>query len=640
MTILLDKLTLPDDLRTCSIEQLETIAEELRDELIESVASSGGHFASSLGTTELTVALHAIFNTPSDRLIWDVGHQAYIHKMLTGRRQSLASIRKKDGLSGFLKRSESEYDCFGAGHAGTSISAAVGMAAALRNSKSKQHVVAVIGDGALTSGMAFEALNHAGELGLGNLVVVLNDNEMSIAPNVGAISWFFSRSATSELSTRARSVFKNLHEKGIIPDAIYKAIDRAEEATQGFLSSPAILFSAFGFRYIGPVDGHNMAAIHQALKNAKEQDVPVLVHAITVKGKGYTPAEADPLTWHGVKPFDRTRGAFISNGIPKTKAPPSYTNVFASALISERAADDAIIGITAAMPGGTGLDKFQKAYPESFFDVGISEQHAVTFAAGLACEGKKPVCAIYSTFLQRGFDQIVHDVCIQNLPVVFALDRAGVVGNDGETHQGLFDIAYMRCIPNMTIMAPKDENELRHMVHTAVKHDGPIALRYPRGNGIGISLAGPAEKLPIGVGEVLMEGSDIAFIALGPLVYDALLVADKLQETFGVSSTVINARFAKPLDTELIRHALTAHRICCTLEDHAIAGGFGSAIAELIQDECIQLQQPLIRFGAQDEFVPHASQQEQRSAQGYSPEALYTKIARLLPAARNQAVGF
>jgi 1-deoxy-D-xylulose-5-phosphate synthase len=513
------------------------------------------------------------------------------------------------------------------------------MAAALREADEDRHAVAVIGDGALTSGMAFEALNHAGELGLGNLVVVLNDNEMSIAPNVGAISWFFSRSATNEFSTRARSVFKSLHEKGIIPDTIYKAIDKAEEATQGFLSSPALLFGAFGFRYIGPIDGHNMADVHHALKNAKEQDVPVLVHAITRKGKGYTPAETDPLKWHGVKPFNRTRGEFIAG--KKQKTPPSYTSVFAKSLIKERERDTSIVGITAAMPGGTGLDKFQEAHPDSFYDVGISEQHAVTFAAGLACEGKKPVCTIYSTFLQRGFDQIVHDVCIQELPVIFAMDRAGVVGNDGETHQGVFDIAYMRCIPNITIMAPKDENELQHMIHTAVTFDGPIALRYPRGNGVGATMDAEAKQLPIGKAEIVRNGSDIAFICFGPTVYDALAVADKLQSEQGLSSTVINARFAKPLDEETIASTLRSHSLCCTLEDHAITGGFGTAVSELIQDRGIQLERALLRFGVQDEFVAHASQAEQRDEQGYSPEKIYLKIQHILGRSRpKNVVGF
>jgi 1-deoxy-D-xylulose-5-phosphate synthase len=639
MSNLLETLQLPRGLRDLSTKQLQQVADELRNELIETVSHSGGHFASSLGTTELTVALHTVFNTPDDRLIWDVGHQAYIHKMLTGRRERMGTIRQKDGLSGFLKRNESEYDCFGAGHAGTSISAAVGMAAALRESTPERSVVAVIGDGALTSGMAFEALNHAGELALGNLIVVLNDNEMSISPNVGAMSWFFSRSATSEFSTRARSTFKHLHERGIIPDTIYKAIDRVEEAAQGIFSAPALLFGAFGFRYIGPVDGHNMADTVQALRNAKEQDIPVLVHASTIKGKGYDPAEADPLTWHGVKPFNRHRGEFLGSKKKTETPPPSYTSIFAKSLIAEREKNAAVVGITAAMPGGTGLDKFQEVFPDSFYDVGISEQHAVTFAAGLACEGMKPVCAIYSTFMQRAFDQIVHDVCIQELPVVFALDRAGVVGNDGETHQGLLDIAYMRCIPHMTIMAPKDENELQHMVHTAIEHNGPIALRYPRGNGVGVALDSEPQCLPIGKAEVLRQGQDIALICLGPLVYDALLVADRLSEERGLSVTVINARFAKPLDTDCIRAALTTHQLCCTLEDHVQACGFGSAVSELIVDEGIHIERPLVRLGAKDEFIPHASQSEQRTAQGYSPELIYQTITEAYPQTRKKVVG-
>ena len=621
----IDSLNLPQDLRTLSADQLRTVADELRDELIDTVASAGGHFASSLGATELTVVLHHLFNTPDDRIVWDVGHQAYVHKMVTGRRDGLAGIRKRGGISGFLKRSESEYDCFGAGHAGTSISAAVGMRVAQERQNPDHFTIAVIGDGSMTSGMAFEALNHAGALGLKNFIVVLNDNEMSISPNVGALSWLFSMAVTSRTSTRAREGIKSLYRRGYVPDIIYKALDRAEEAAQGFFASPAMLFEAFGFRYIGPVDGHNIPDLLSALKNAREQGVPVLVHAITQKGKGYAPAEEDPVRWHGVNPFNRTRGEFIKSGAPVL--PPTYTAVFADALIELAQKDKNIIAITAAMPGGTGLDKFAKALPEQCFDVGICEQHAVTFAAGLACEGAKPVCAIYSTFLQRAYDQVVHDVCIQKLPVVFAMDRAGVVGNDGETHQGVFDIAYLRTLPEMVIMSPKNENELRHMLHSALTYNCPVGVRYPRGEGVGVALDKEFKNIELGQAEVLQRGQDVLLIAFGPLVSTALEVAERLERERGVTATVINARFAKPLDEELFASELPRYQVIATLEDHALQGGFGSAVLEFIDSNKLVLQGELTRFGIGDDYVPHASQAEQHARAGLDAESIYQFIA-------------
>jgi 1-deoxy-D-xylulose-5-phosphate synthase len=469
----------------------------------------------------------------------------------------MAGIRTMSGISGFLKRSESPFDAFGAGHAGTSISAAVGMRVALDSVAPERYVAAIIGDGSLTSGMAFEALNHAGDLRLKRFVVVLNDNEMSISKNVGALSWLFSRAVTGETSSRARNTFKRLHEHGYIPDLIYRAVDRAEEATQGFFSSPAMLFEAFGFRYIGPVDGHDLPSLIQALENAKRQDIPVIVHCHTVKGKGYEPAEEDPILWHGVVPFDRSKGVFnqstpsqVVNQAPKKL--PSYTGVFADAVAEIAAKDRSVIAITAAMPSGTGLDKVANKLPEQVFDVGICEQHAVTYAAGLACEGFKPITAIYSTFLQRGYDQVVHDVCIQNLPVTFAIDRGGVVGNDGETHQGVFDIAYLRAIPNITIMSPKDENELRHLLYTSVQLGTPAAVRYPRGNGLGVALDPELKKLPVGKGEVLRTGTGALIIGFGPIVNYALEAAATLSRDHGIECTVISARFAKPLDQELL----------------------------------------------------------------------------------------
>lgn len=632
---LIDSLPLPAGLRALSASELEQVAHELREELIDTVSESGGHFASSLGSTEISVALHHVFNTPHDRLVWDVGHQAYIHKMLTGRREQLGTIRTKDGLSGFLKRNESPYDAFGAGHAGTSISAAVGMRVASDAQGLENYVVGIIGDGSLTSGMAFEALNHAGDLGLKKFIVVLNDNEMSISENVGALSWLFSRAMTGETGSRARSKVKDLYRRGYVPEVLYKAIDRAEEATQGFFSSPAMLFEAFGFRYIGPVDGHNISALVQALENAKLQDIPVIVHCRTVKGKGYEPAEHDPLMWHGVVPFDRNRGEFKSASSSATPVkPPSYTGIFSKALTQIASQDKRVVAITAAMPSGTGLDKVKEALPQQVFDVGICEQHAVTYAAGLACEGLKPVVAIYSTFLQRGFDQVVHDVCIQNLPVTFAIDRAGVVGNDGETHQGVFDISFLRSIPSMTIMSPKDENELQHMLYTAVELGSPVAVRYPRGNGVGVALDKELAALPIGKGEVLRRGEDVLFVCFGPIINNALVAADTLAREHGITSTVINARFAKPLDQELLRKELPLYKHIFTLEDHAIQGGFGSAVLEFASDAGLLNANSITRLGVQDEFVTHASQNEQHQMNGYDAASLVQVVVKRLTCGR------
>ncbi len=631
---LIDTLKLPAGLRALDLNGLQQVAAELRDELIDTVAESGGHFASSLGATEITVALHAAFNTPEDRIIWDVGHQAYVHKMLTGRRDQMGTIRKLYGLSGFLKRNESEYDAFGAGHAGTSVSAGVGMRVALDRTHPERYVVPVIGDGSITAGMAFEALNHAGDLELKRFIVILNDNEMSISPNVGALSWLFSRAVTGETGSMARSRLKDLHKRGYVPELLYKAMDRAEEATQGFFSSPAMLFESFGFRYIGPVDGHNIKELLHALENAKRQDIPVIIHARTVKGKGYEPAEGDPITWHGVVPFDRSRGEFRGVGntqviTPPPQKVPSYTGVFAETVLKLAKSNPKVVAITAAMLGGTGLDKVQPSIPDQVFDVGICEQHAVTYAAGLACEGFTPITAIYSTFLQRAYDQIVHDVCIQKLPVVFAIDRGGVVGNDGETHQGIFDIGYLRSIPHMTVMSPKDENELQHMLHTAVSCGGPVAVRYPRGNGAGVPMDTTFATLPIGKGEVVQRGSDVLMVCFGPIIQNALKAAEILARDHKVTSTVINARFAKPLDVELLRLELPHYSVACTVEDHALQGGFGSAVLELINEEQIQLRNPLVRFGVQDDFVPHGSQAEQHKMNGYDPEGIVAKLLTL-----------
>ncbi len=635
---LINSLKLPEDLRTLTTEELERVCQELRNELIDTVSRSGGHFASSLGTTEITVALHKVFDTPHDRIVWDVGHQAYIHKMLTGRRQQMGGIRTKDGISGFLKRNESPFDSFGAGHAGTSISAAVGMRVALDSVAPDRFVTAVIGDGSLTSGMVFEALNHAGDLGLKRFIVVLNDNEMSISKNVGALSWLFSRTLTGERSSRARETVKNLHKRGYIPDLLFRAVDRAEEVTQGFFSTPAMLFEAFGFRYIGPVDGHNVPALLQALENAKLQDIPTIVHCHTVKGKGYEPAEGDPILWHGVAPFDRTKGVFQpSSSTTPPKKLPTYTGVFADTVSSMAQVDPSIRAITAAMPSGTGLDKVQQAAPHQVYDVGICEQHAVTYAAGLACEGMKPIVAIYSTFLQRAYDQIVHDVCIQKLPVTFAIDRGGVVGNDGETHQGVFDIGYLRSIPHMTVMSPKDENELRHMLFTAVNLGAPAAVRYPRGNGTGAQMDEQLRKLAVGKAEVIRRGQDALLVCFGPIITNALLAADKLQAELGITCTIINARFAKPLDEKLLAAELPNYKVVCTVEDHSIAGGFGSAVIEFAQVHDVRLQTNVHRFGVGDSFVTHASQAEQHTMNGYDSDSIFAHIQAQLGATRKVA---
>lgn len=626
LTPLLDKISLPKDLRAMPEKDLIELCDELRTELVASVSQIGGHFASALGVVELTVALHKVFNTPEDRLVWDVGHQGYIHKILTGRRADLRKVRQFDGISGFLRREESEYDCFGAGHAGTSISAASGMAeanyhSAMSTVDEKRNVVAIIGDGSLTAGMAFEALNHSGQLHR-KLIVVLNDNEMSIAPNVGALSLFLSRAVTGKVSTNARRHFKSLVEKGLIPHAFYRALDRAEEATQGFLSTPAMIFGAFGFRYIGPVDGHNLPAMMDALERAKDQDGPVLVHALTIKGKGYEPAEIDPVKYHGVTPFTASSGVF-----KKTSSPKSYSSVFGEALVELCEQDSRVLGITAAMPDGTGLKILQKEMPDRYFDVGIAEQHGVTFAAGLASEGLRPVVAIYSTFLQRAFDQVVHDVCIQNLPVIFALDRGGLAGADGPTHHGVFDLAYLRSIPNMTIMAPRNGVELRNMLHSALAYDsGPVAIRFPRGDAEQFE-KGAVEIIPRGKAEVVATTKDanILIVALGPCVQFTVDAAEKLLLE-GKAATVVDARFVKPLDRELLCSLAKTHSVIVTVEDHVKIGGLGSAVLELLSENGLLDNKKFIRLGIADEFVPHGSQAELYKLCGFDAEGILRAI--------------
>nr|WP_284316355.1 1-deoxy-D-xylulose-5-phosphate synthase [Labrys miyagiensis] len=575
-TPLLDTIHSPADLRLVPEDKLQQVADELRQETISAVSVTGGHLGAGLGVVELTVALHAVFDTPQDRLIWDVGHQAYPHKILTGRRERIRTLRQPGGLSGFTKRSESQYDPFGAAHSSTSISAGLGMAAARDLGGRANNVICVIGDGAMSAGMAYEAMNNAGALG-SRLIVILNDNDMSIAPPVGAMSAYLARLVSGSTYKNLRDFGKMLAKR--LPRFFYDKARRTEEYARAFWTG-GTLFEELGFYYIGPIDGHNLDHLLPVLKNVRDQaDGPVLVHVVTQKGKGYGPAEESADKYHGVVKFDVITGAQV-----KAKAnAPAYTRVFAESLVKEAEKDEKVVAITAAMPSGTGLDLFQQAFPRRLFDVGIAEQHAVTFAAGLASEGYKPFCAIYSTFLQRGYDQVVHDVAIQNLPVRFPIDRAGLVGADGATHAGAFDVTYLGCLPNMVVMAAADEAELVHMVATAVAHDsGPIAFRYPRGEGVGVEMPEVGIPLPIGKGRVLREGANIALLSLGTRLAECLKAAEDLA-ALGLSATVADARFAKPLDEELVLRLAREHEVLLTVEEGSV-GGFGSFVAHLLAD--------------------------------------------------------
>ncbi|MGO9135071.1 MAG: 1-deoxy-D-xylulose-5-phosphate synthase [Methylovirgula sp.] len=576
-TPLLDTLATPADLRRLPETSLTQVAAELRHETIDAVSVTGGHLGAGLGVVELTVALHYVFDTPRDRVIWDVGHQAYPHKILTGRRDRIRTLRKGGGLSGFTKRSESEYDPFGAAHSSTSISAGLGMAVASTLSGTDNHVIAVIGDGSMSAGMAYEAMNNAGAMH-SRLIVILNDNEMSIAPPAGALSAYLARLVSGGAYRSVRETVKQLGRH--LPKFIYDRARKTEEFARNFWSG-GTMFEELGFYYVGPIDGHNLDHLLPVLKNVRDAEGgPILVHVVTQKGKGYAPAEAASDKHHAVNMFDVVTGAQVK---PKANA-PSYTRVFADALVKEAERDDKIVAITAAMPSGTGLDIFEKSFPKRTFDVGIAEQHAVTFAAGLATEGYKPFCAIYSTFLQRGYDQVVHDVAIQNLPVRFAIDRAGLVGADGATHAGSFDVSYLGILPNMVVMAAADEAELVHMVATAVAHDsGPIAFRYPRGEGVGIDMPERGEVLPIGRGRVLREGNKVAILSLGTRLAEALKAAEDLSAR-GISTTVADARFAKPLDLDLIRRLVQHHELLITIEEGCV-GGFGSFVSQAILEE-------------------------------------------------------
>jgi 1-deoxy-D-xylulose-5-phosphate synthase len=623
MSKLLDAIHVPEDLRKLSLEELPALAEEVREEILSVVSEVGGHLASTLGAVELTLALHYAFDTPRDRIVWDTGHQGYAHKLICGRRERLSTIRQLGGLSGFLSREESEYDVFGAGHAGTSVSAALGMVAAKSLSGANHKVVSVISDGGLSAGLTFEGLNQAGHLGK-DLIVVLNDNEIFIDPRVGAFSSFLSKQLTTDVAVRLQHNLGHLvRTLPKVGENLYHVARKLKESFLG-LVTPGFLFEALGFQYVGPIDGYDMAEMIQTFHNVKKINHPTLIHVITRKGKGYKPAEQDPIKYHSVTPFH-----VLTGKAKKEKGPiPSYTDVFAEALIRLAKENHKVVGITAAMGSGTGIDKFSRALPDRSYDVGIAEQHAVTFAAGMATEGWVPVVAIYSTFLQRGYDEILHDVCLQNLHVVFALDRGGLVGADGPTHHGVFDFAYLRPIPNMVVMAPKDENELRRMLKTAIDHDGPIALRYPRGEGWGVEMEKEIRPLEIGKGELLRDGKDIAIIAIGNTVVPALKAAQDLVQ-LGIDAAIVNARFVKPLDRELLLDVLARIPRAITVEDNVLQGGFGSAVAELLADEGMT-GVSLRRLGVPDRFIPHGTQDELRKICGIDKDAVAQAALRLV----------
>ena len=622
MYALLNRIEKPEDVKALTVRELEQLASELRHFIIDTVSQNGGHLAPNLGTVELTLALYSVFSFPGDKLVWDVGHQAYTHKILTGRRDAFKTLRKKGGITGFPNRSESVYDAFGVGHASTSISAALGMALARDARGEKNQVIAVIGDGALTGGESFEALNNAGDLGT-KLIVILNDNEMSIDANVGAMSEYLSRIRIAPQYARAkRDMGSLLMSIPHIGDKVYKTASHLKDGVRSVLV-PGSLFEEMGFHYIGPIDGHNIGLLEEVLAGAKEMEGPVLIHIHTVKGKGYKPAEQAPDKFHGVGCFDPSTG----KSAKKAGCAPSYTSVFSKALIELAKDRPDILAITAAMPSGTGLKAFGQAYPKRFFDVGIAEEHAMTLAAGMAAAGMHPVIALYSTFAQRAYDQLIHDVCLQNLPVTLCLDRAGLVGEDGPTHHGVFDLSYLRQMPNMCVMAPKDEEELRHMLATAIAIEGPAAVRYPRGAGLGVPLTDSLETLPVGKAEVLQEEGNIAFLAVGTMVEKAKEAAAILKEE-GIEAAVVNMRFIKPLDTELLGEMARTKRLLITAEENVLAGGFGSAVAEYLADHGIEV--PLLRFGIPDRFIEQGTRRELLSLIGLQPDEMAERIRERL----------
>ena len=620
---ILETINSPADVKALSLDELKQLAEEIRQFLISVISKTGGHLAPNLGVVELSLALHRVFSTPEDKIVFDVGHQSYIHKIITGRREQFPTLRQYGGLSGFPKRSESEHDAFGTGHSSTSISAALGMAVARDLQGEDYNVIAVIGDGSMTGGMAFEALNNAGTLHK-KMIVVLNDNEMSISKNVGAMSEYLYQLRTGETYNKIKHDIEGWLKNMEFGTDVLKAIRRLKGSVK-YLMVPTSIFEELGFTYLGPIDGHDLQGLTEVLQAAKKIDGPVLVHVLTKKGKGYKPAEESPNKFHGTGPFDIATGKKIAN----PNAPITYTEVFGRTLTELANTDKDIIGITAAMPDGTGMSTFAKAHPERCFDVGIAEQHAVTSAAGAAAVGLKPVAAIYSTFLQRAYDSVLHDICMQKLHVTLCLDRAGLVGDDGYTHHGVFDYAYLRSMPEMTIMAPKDENELRHMLKTAVDFDGPVSVRYPRGSGVGVSITEPMHSLPIGKAEVLREGKDVCLWAIGSMVQSALQAADKLAEQ-GISAGVVNMRFAKPLDEELLLEHAAQYGKIVTLEEGVLQGGVGSAVLETLNAAKMLQKCQVLTLGIPDEFVLHGDKKLLFKDLGLDVETIADKIAALV----------
>jgi len=625
---LLETIDSPDDLKQIDRQDLPQLAQEIRQTIIEVVAKNGGHLAPSLGTVELAIALHYVFDTPHDKIIWDVGHQSYAHKLLTGRRDVFGSIRQHQGISGFTRVSESPYDAFTTGHSSTSISAALGITAAKQLKDERSKVIAVIGDGSMTAGLAYEGLNQAGDTHKDkDLIVILNDNDMSISANVGALSSFLSRTFSAKrLQDMRREIGDFLKSLPRIGDDMYQLAKRSEESFKAFVT-PGMLFEAFNFEYFGPINGHKLNHLINILQNIKVLEEPVLLHVITKKGKGYAPAEKNPVHFHGCGKFEVATGECFAS----LDTPPTYTKVFGDTMVELAREDQRIVAVTAAMPEGTGLSGFAEAFPKRFFDVGIAEQHGVTFAAGLASEGLKPVVAIYSTFLQRAFDQIVHDVCIESHPVIFAIDRGGIVGEDGATHHGLFDLSYLRCLPNMVVMSPKDENELRHMLKTAIEHPGPIALRYPRGTGTGVPFDDKTAPIEVGKAELVCEGQtpdDLLIIAIGRTVEEALKARRILNDEHGLTAAVINARFVKPLDIDLIGTYAARSPHVVTVEENTLPGGFGSAVMEALLDANISGFK-IKRVGIDDVFVDHGPQKLLRRLYGVDADAIVDAALKL-----------
>jgi 1-deoxy-D-xylulose-5-phosphate synthase len=608
---LLANIAKPADMRQLDEDLLPQVADELREFLIQSIAASGGHFSAGLGCVELTVALHYCFDTPHDRVVWDVGHQAYPHKILTGRAEKIETIKKTGGLAPFPKRGESEFDTFGVGHSSTSISAGLGMALAAETQAKERRVVSVIGDGAMTAGMAFEALNHGGSLNP-NMLVVLNENQMSISPNVGAITKILARMMIGPTVTNIRERSKQLMHRD---SRVWRFMSRWEEHVKGMIV-PSTLFEEFGFNYLGPIDGHDLPILIRTLKTIQTVEGPNLLHIVTTKGKGYAPAEADPVKYHAVGPFDPDAG--VADKVPDLKPSPSYTEVFGSWLCDMAEQDKNLLAITPAMREGSGLVKFAKRFPDRYFDVSIAEQHAVTLAAGMACEGSRPVVAIYSTFLQRAYDQLIHDVAIQNLPVLFAIDRAGLVGSDGPTHAGSFDLSFLRCIPNMLIMAPTDENECRQMLYTGYQHEGPAAVRYPRGRGIGAAVNSTMQALPVGKADVIKRGNKLAILAFGSCLAAAAEVAEKL------GASLVNMRFVKPMDANVIHEMAKSHSLLVTIEENSVIGGAGSGVNELLAAAGVTVQ--VLNIGIPDRYIEHGSRDDCLAMAGLDAQGILEQI--------------